>query len=428
MSKYFHKEEVLPKNELEKLQLKRLKNILTYAYENIPFYHKKFHSSGIFPADISKLEDIKKLPFTTKEEIQNLPIKEIVSKNYFEEKRIIRVHATSGTTGKPLLHLYSFEDLGTWTERMARCAYAAGLRPKHIVQYTLPFGLFTGGHGVQQGLERIGCTVIPVGPGRTKEVQIPWLKGDAGIKPNALVSLPSYALRIAEVSKNMGIDPKTFELELIFYGAELNTSEMRKRIEDEFDTKAYDCYGLTELQGPGVACECEEQDGLHIWEDHFIPEMIDPDTLENLNYGEKGELVLTSLTDKTMPLIRYRTKDITFLYEPKKCGCGRTHIRMGKITGRIDDAIRIKGVNVYPAQIESIVLNEPEIIDYQIFIKKGVIDSLQLNLQVKIPLGNKKEELEKKLRNLLGVRVILEESLYTISDEFKKTRRVVTLT
>ncbi len=367
--------ETLPLPELQKLQLRRLKETVEWVYERVPFYRRKFDEAGVNPKAIKSLEDIARLPFTVKNDLRDnypfglcaVPLKEVV-----------RVHASSGTTGKPITGPYTAEDLDQWTELMARNLWAAGVRPDDIAQNAYGHGLFTGGLGFHQGLTRLGCTVVPTSSGLT-ERQITIMK-DFGV--TALFCTPSYALTIAERAVEMKVDIRALPLRVGVFGAEPWSTAMRQEIEERMGITAQEAYGLPELCGPGVGFDCEVQDGIHINEDHFIAEIVDPQTLEPLPLGEKGELVFTSLQRRAMPMIRYRTKDITRLRR-EPCACGRTFVKMDKIYGRSDDMLIISGVNVFPSQIESLLLEIPEVEpQYRLVVrKKGYLDQLIVQVE-----------------------------------------------
>jgi phenylacetate-CoA ligase len=369
--------ETMPTAELEKFQLRKLKETVAWVYERVPFYRRKLDEAGMKPGDIKSLDDLAKLPFTVKNDLRDnypfglcaVPLQEVV-----------RVHASSGTTGKPITGPYTAEDLDQWTECMARNLWAAGVRPDDIAQNAYGHGLFTGGLGFHQGLSRIGCAVVPTSSGLT-ERQITLMK-DFGA--TGLFSTPSYALTIAERAAEMKVDIRALPLRVGVFGAEPWSTAMRQEIEERMGIKAHEAYGLTEQGGPGVGYDCVAQDGIHLNEDHFPAEIVDPATLEPVPLGEKGELVFTSLQRRAMPLLRYRTKDITRLRR-EKCRCGRTFIKMDKIFGRSDDMLIISGVNVFPSQIESLLLEIPEVEpQYRLVVrKKGYLDQLIVQVEGK---------------------------------------------
>jgi len=370
--------ETLPREALEALQLKRLQATVQRVYATVPFYKEKFDEKGVKPSDVKSLKDLQLLPFTVKNDLRdNYPF------GLFSVpmEQVVRVHASSGTTGKPIVVGYTKRDIGTWSELMARTLSCAGIHKGDVVHNAYGYGLFTGGLGVHYGAEKIGASVIPISGGNTKR-QITIMK-DFG--PTAMTCTPSYSLFLAEVARDMGIDPvNDFKIRVGCFGAEPWSAEMRDQIEKNFGVDAIDIYGLTEVIGPGVSSAClEAKQGLHIFEDHFIPEIIDPETGEALPYGEKGELVFTTITKEAFPVVRYRTRDITCL-NPEPCVCGRTSVRMERITGRSDDMLIIRGVNVFPSQIESVLMGiegiEPH---YQLLVdRQGTLDTLEVQVEV----------------------------------------------
>jgi len=370
--------ETLPREALESLQLKRLKATVDRVYATVPFYKKKFDEMGLKPSHIKTLKDLKLLPFTVKNDLRdNYPF------GLFSVpmESVVRVHASSGTTGKPIVVGYTKRDIDTWAELMARTLTAAGIHKGDIVHNSYGYGLFTGGLGAHYGAERIGASVIPISGGNTKR-QIMIMK-DFG--PTAITCTPSYALHLADVARDMGIDPAhDFKLRVGCFGAEPWSEKMREQIEKIYNIDAIDIFGLTEVIGPGVSSECiEAKRGLHVFEDHFIPEIIDPNTGEPLPYGEKGELVFTSITKEAFPVIRYRTRDISCL-NPELCVCGRTFVRMERITGRTDDMLIIRGVNVFPSQIESALMQIEGLEPHYVLIvdRKNNLDTLEVQVEV----------------------------------------------
>lgn len=339
--------ETVPRDELRKIQLARLKKCVERA-SNIAFYKNEFKKNGITPDSIKSIDDIKRLPFTTKSDLRdNYPFGFMA----VEKSELARIHASSGTTGKPTFALYTRNDLNLWAELCARFLTAGGLKPEHVVQIAFGYGLFTGGFGLHYGVEKVGASVIPASAGNTPR-QIMLLQ-DAGV--DALVCTPSYALNIAEVLKSMDIAPEDMALKYAHFGGEQWTEDMRLTIEDQLKIRAFNNYGLSEVMGPGISGECAARDGMHVQEDHFIIECINPETLEPVSEGERGELVITSLSREAMPVIRYRTRDLASLnYAP--CPCGRTSVKMSRIFGRTDDMMIIRGVNVFPSQIEEALL------------------------------------------------------------------------
>lgn len=370
------KYECMSRKDLEELQLTRLRAVVGIVYEKIPFYKSSFDKAGVKPNDIKSLSDLAKLPFITKNDLrEGYPFKMFAT----PMQDVIRIHSSSGTTGKPVVASYTRKDIDTWAEVMARTMVCAGATGNDIIQNAYGYGLFTGGLGIHYGGERIGATVIPASGGNTKR-QVMMMQ-DFG--STVLTATPSYTLYIAEVAAEMGIDIRELPLRIGVLGAEPWSDSMRKEIESKLNIDALDIYGLTEIIGPGVSIECEEKDGLHIFEDHFIPEIIDPDTGESLPYGETGELVFTTLTKEAFPVIRFRTKDITSL-NPEPCKCGRALVRMARVSGRTDDMLIIRGVNVFPSQIESVLMEmeeaEPH---YELIIdKRGSLDELELRVEV----------------------------------------------
>jgi phenylacetate-CoA ligase len=369
--------ETMPREALESIQLKRLQQVVARVYQTVEPYRKKMDEAGVKPDDIRELKDIGRLPFTTKDDLRdNYPFGMFA----VGLERVVRVHASSGTTGKPTVVGYTKRDIETWAELMARTLAAAGVHSGDVVHNAYGYGLFTGGLGFHYGAERLGATVIPISGGNTKR-QIMIMR-DFG--STVLTCTPSYALNIAEVLYDSGIDPKDLNLKVGIFGAEPWSGKMREEIEKKLGIDAIDIYGLSEIIGPGVSVECvEKKEGLHIFEDHFIPEIIDPETGEVLPYGEKGELVFTTLTKEAFPVIRYRTRDITRLIaEP--CICGRTFYRMEKVSGRSDDMLIIRGVNVFPSQIEHVLMSvegvEPH---YQIIVdREGALDMMEVQVEV----------------------------------------------
>ena len=369
--------ECMPVEELQKFQLEKLKETVNWVSEKVPFYQNKLKEMGISADDLSNIEDSAKLPFTVKNDLRdNYPFDLCA----VPMEEIVRVHASSGTTGKPITGPYTHDDLEQWIECMCRNLYSAGVRKEDIVQNAYGYGLFTGGLGFHQPATRMGCAVVPTSSGLT-ERQITLLQ-DFGV--NVLLATPSYALTIAERAEEMKVDIKSLPLRVGVFGAEPWTAGMRHEIEERMGIKAMEAYGLTELGGPGVGYDCEAQDGIHINEDHFLAEIVDPNTLEPVPLGEQGELIFTSLQRRAMPMIRYRTKDITRLRR-EECSCGRTFVKMDKIYGRSDDMLIISGVNVFPSQIESLLLDIDEVEpQYRIIVrKKGYLDQLSVQVEGK---------------------------------------------
>lgn len=351
---YLHPElETLSRAEIEALQLERLKKTVAQCM-NSPFYRKRFADHHITPADIRSLDDLQKIPFTTKQDLRdNYPF----GLAAVPMEQVVRLHSSSGTTGTPTVILHTQKDLDEWANAVARCLYMVGLRPGDIFQNSSGYGMFTGGLGFQYGAERLGMLTVPAAAGNTKR-QIRFIT-DFGT--TALHAIPSYAGRLYEVMEEMGIDPKRdTKLHTLIIGAEPHSEEQRRRIEDMLGVKAYNSFGMSEMCGPGVAFECKEQNGLHIWEDYYIVEIVDPQTLEPVPQGEVGELVLTTINREAMPLLRYRTRDLTRIL-PGECPCGRHHIRLDRMKGRSDDMMILKGVNIFPIQIETILMQFAEL-------------------------------------------------------------------
>lgn len=369
--------ETLPREALEAVQLKRLQNIAERVYATVPFYQRKFDEAGIKPSHIKSLADLKYLPFTTKADLRdNYPFGLFA----VPMEQVVRIHASSGTTGKQTVVGYTRRDINTWAELMARSLAAAGTQKNDIIHNAYGYGLFTGGLGVHYGAEKLGASVIPISGGNSKRQII--IMQDFG--STVLTCTPSYALFLAETAAEMGIDIKTLKLRIGIFGAEPWSEKMRWEIEKKLGLQAIDIYGLSEVMGPGVSIECiEAKRGLHIFEDHFLPEIIDPSTGEVLPYGERGELIFTTLTKEAFPLIRYRTRDISVLY-PEPCKCGRTHVRMERVSGRSDDMLIIRGVNVFPSQIESVLMNIEGVEPHYLIIvdRQGPLDTLEVQVEV----------------------------------------------
>ncbi|MFO7605744.1 MAG: phenylacetate--CoA ligase [Desulfurivibrionaceae bacterium] len=371
------KNETMPREELEVVQLGRLQAQVERVYATVPYYRQKMDAAGVAPGDIKTLQDIKHLPFTTKEDLRrNYPFGLFT----VPLDRVVRIHASSGTTGQPTVVGYTKRDIKMWAEMMARSLAAAGVTRKDVVHNAYGYGLFTGGLGAHYGAEEMGCAVIPISGGNSKR-QITLMR-DFG--STVLLATPSYTLNLADTMAEMGIDPGELKLRVGIFGAEPWSEQMRAELENRLKIKAIDIYGLSEVLGPGVAVECiEEQRGLHIMEDHFLPEIVDRDTFEPLAPGEKGELVFTTLTKEAFPVIRYRTKDVCQLIT-KVCTCGRTFHRMPKVTGRTDDMLIIRGVNVFPSQIEEVLVGtegvEPH---YQLVVEReGSLDTIEAQVEV----------------------------------------------
>lgn len=430
MNYFNEKMERINREDLKKIQLERLKKTVERCYYNVPFYRERLDSVGMTPEKFTSLDDLKEIPFTTKADIRDhypyglfaAPMKEIV-----------RLHASSGTTGKPTVVGYTRNDLSMWSEAMARLLVAAGLTDEDIVQVSFGYGLFTGAFGLHYGIENVGATVVPTSSGNT-EKQIMLMK-DFGT--TALVGTPSYAIHMAEVAEQMGVKKEDLKLKLGFFGAEASTEEMRAELEKRWGILATENYGMSELVGPGVAGECVCKKGMHINEDFFIPEIIDPDTGEVLPYGEKGEVVVTTICKEGIPLLRYRTKDITYIID-EPCECGRTTLRFHKMQGRSDDMLIIKGVNVFPSQIESAITGTSGISPhYQLIVtKEGYFDALEVVLELVDGslLNNYKElvalerSIKHKIRTVVGIDVKIKlVNPNTIERSQGKAKRVIDL-
>ncbi len=407
MAVYFNEEfETLPRAALEALQLKRLQAAVARVYQQVPLYRAAFDRAGVTPDQITSLDDLRRLPFTTKQDMRDsypyglfaVPLEEIV-----------RIHASSGTTGKPTVVGYTQKDIDTWSELMARSFVAAGAHKGDIVHNAYGYGLFTGGLGAHYGAERLGASVIPISGGNTKRQVM--IMQDFG--STVLTCTPSYALYLAEEAQAEGIDIVSSGLRVGIFGAEPWSESMRKEIESKLGLDAIDIYGLSEIMGPGVAIECiEEKSGLHIWEDHFIPEIINPETGEPVADGERGELVITTITKQGIPLIRYRTRDITSITR-EPCRCGRTHARIARMSGRSDDMLIIRGVNVFPSQIESILVRVEGVEPHYLLIvdRKDNLDTLVVQVEVNEGIFSDEikvlqvlsRKIEKEIKDMLGV-------------------------
>ncbi len=420
--------ECMGKEELEQLQFERLQSTLNRIYSHVPAYRKKFDALGILPEDIGSLADFSRLPFTTKEDLREnypyglfaVPLREVV-----------RIHASSGTTGESTVVGYTRNDVRIWSNLTARVLTMGGVTKDDVVQIAFGYGLFTGGFGLHYGAERIGASVIPASSGNTHRQ----IKIMMDFKTTALVSTPSYALLVAETIREQGIPPAALSLKYGLFGAEPWSERMRREIEEKLGIVATDNYGLSEIIGPGVSGECREQNGLHINEDHFLVEVVDPETLQPMPGGETGELVITSLTKEAFPMIRYRTRDLTSIL-PGDCPCGRTLRRMARVRGRTDDMLIIKGVNVFPSQIESVLFEfegtEPH---YQIVLdRKGGLDEVTVLVEVGESIffdqmrqqRGMMERIRKRLAQELGITVevrLVEKK--TIARSEGKTRRVI---
>jgi phenylacetate-CoA ligase len=410
--KYWNKKiETATRDEIRKQQLQLLKERVKFCYENTAFYRNRFKSAGISPSDIKTLEDAQKIPFTVKDDLRDTYPFGMVAVNL---DNIVEIHASSGTTGNPIVGAYTPNDMDVWAELMARSLYATGVRKQDVIHNAYGYGLFTGGLGFHYGAQKIGSTIIPVSGGMTQR-QIKLMK-DLG--STVLCCTPSYAIYLAEAMNKEGVDPrKDLKIKIGNFGAEPWSERIRERIEKDLGIEAFDIYGLTELCGPGVSVECPEHNGLHIWEDHFLVETIDPKTGDVLPAGEQGELVFTTLTKTGLPLLRFRTRDISVI-ETEKCDCGRTHSRMMRVRGRSDDMLIIRGVNVFPSQIEYVVMGFPELAaQYQIVLDRpGALDVFTIKAELAEQTSKSTPEelnalklrIRQKVSNVTGISPIVE--------------------
>ncbi len=396
-SYYDPEHETMSRERLAHLQLQRLQTTVKRVYKSVPFYRDAFKSRGLEPGDIKTLDDIKKLPFTYKQDLRdNYPYGLFA----VPLEKIVRLHASSGTTGKPSVVGYTKNDIANWADLVARCLAMAGGSKEDVIQIAYGYGLFTGGLGLHYGVERLGASVVPASGGNTDRQLM--LMQDFGT--SILACTPSYALFLAEEGIAAGIDFKKLPIRAGIFGAEPWTDNMKKQIESKMDITALDIYGLSEVMGPGVAMECMEKEGSHIAEDHFIAEVINPDTGDVLPYGEQGELVLTTITKEGIPLLRYRTRDISTLH-PEICACGRTHMRMKRVAGRTDDMLIIRGVNVFPSQVESVLLEFGETEPHYLLVvdRKGDLDALEIWVELSEKMFSDKvkhlETLEGRIRH-----------------------------
>ena len=410
--RYWNEEiETMPRRKLEEHQFKLFREHIKFCYNSSTFYRHKLKNAHVSPEDIKSLEDIQRIPFTTKDDLRdNYPLGMLA----VGSDEIVEVHASSGTTGNPVVGAYTKRDMDIWGELMARCLYTAGVRRQDVVHIAYGYGLFTGGLGFHYGAQNLGATIIPVGGGMTQR-QVKLMK-DLGA--TVLCCTPSFALYLAETMAKEGIDPIIdLELRTGLFGAEPWSEKIRERIEQQLGVKAYDIYGLTELCGPGVSVECSQKNGLHIWEDHFLIETIEPKTGEVLSNGESGEMVFTPLTKAGLPLLRYRTRDISIINK-ESCSCGRTHARMMRVSGRSDDMLKIKGVNVFPSQIEYAIMGFPEVApQYQIVLDRpGALDTFSIKIELtketseskQADLGSLKTRILERIHNITGLSPELE--------------------
>ncbi len=422
--------ECMARSQMRTLQLERLKSIVQYAYDKVPMYKQKFDQIGLKPRHIESLKDIEKIPFTTKDDLRdNYPFGLLA----VSLKDIVEIHASSGTTGKPVVVGYTRKDMDVWTDCVARIITMAGVTEDDVAQVAFGYGLFTGGFGLHYGLQRVGATVVPMSSGNSERQLM--LMQDFGA--TALIATPSYALRLTEVMEEMGMTKNDFKLKVGLFGGEGHSNELAEEIVKRWGIIDTENYGMTEITGPGVSGECLWKTGMHVNEDVFYPEIIDPATQQSLDIGEKGEMVLTTLLKEGIPMLRFRTKDITFL-DDKPCECGRTLVRMGKVQGRTDDMMIIRGVNVFPSQIESVILKIPEVgPHYQILLRKrGFLDEIEVLVELVdasvLESYKKLESIEKHIKaNIKSVlqidaKVRLVEP-FTIERTTGKAKRVVDL-
>lgn len=404
MNYYQEQIETMPLEQLKALQSEKIRKQIKHVYENVPYYRNLMDEKGVKPEDINGIEDIHKLPFTTKSDLRETYPYGMLAKPLSE---CVRIQSTSGTTGKRVIAYYTQNDIELWEECCARAIVAAGGTKEDVCHVSYGYGLFTGGPGLNGGSHKVGCLTLPMSSGNTDR-QIQFM---LDMKSTILCCTPSYAAYLAEALKEAGYKPEDNHLKAGIFGAEPWTEEMRRDIEKNLGIKAYDIYGLTEISGPGVSFECSEQTGLHINEDHFYAEIIDPDTGEVLPEGESGELVFTCLDKEAFPVMRYRTRDICVLSR-KKCSCGRTHIKMLKPSGRSDDMLIIRGVNVFPSQIETVLIKEGYSPNYQIIVDRvNNTDTIDVNVEISSEkfddtvkaLTQMEKKLESALRDMLGI-------------------------
>ncbi len=402
--------ECMSRDQMRELQSKRLHKLVDYVYHHTPFYREKMQQIGITPNDIQTIDDIVKLPFTTKQDLRdNYP----TGLQAAAQQEIVRIHASSGTTGNPTIVGYTRRDLEVWSEVVARALKAFGITRNDIFSVGYGYGLFTGGLGLHNGVEYVGATVVPTSTGNTEK----HLRLLRDMKVSGIACTPSYALYLAEAMEKCGMTKADINLKVGAFGAEPWTENMRQEIESRLGLQGYNIYGLSEIMGPGVSYECQFKHGSHIAEDHFFPEIIDPETCEVLSNGEVGELVFTTLTKEGMPLLRYRTKDLCTL-DSTPCECGRTNVRMGRILGRSDDMLIIRGINVFPSQIESVVLDMPEFEPQYMLVvnRKGNLDTLQVQVELRKEFFSDEMSVMLKLQKKLADRL---KSVLSISAEVK---------
>jgi phenylacetate-CoA ligase len=419
--------ETTPRDRLMALQLQRLRRTVARVAE-VPYYKEAFARSGITPRKIKSLDDLRRLPFTTKDDLRRYyPLGFLA----VPTEKIVRIHGSSGTTGRPTFVAYTARDRDTWANLCARFLVAGGLRPEHLVQITFGYGLFTGGFGLHYGIEKVGAAIIPAAAGNTPR----HLMLIQDLKPQVLVGTPSYSLQIAEVARAQGIDPRSLGLKFAHFGGEPWTEDMRVEIEREFGLLAFNNYGLSEVIGPGVSGECVARRGMHIQEDHFLVECVNPDTLEPVPEGENGELVFTSLTKEAFPIIRYRTRDIASL-DSSPCPCRRTTVRMSRVVGRTDDMLIVRGVNVFPSQIEEALLRvEGTAPHYLIEVDRpGAMDMITVKVEMRAQdfsdemrvMEALRERIDREIQSITGIRVNVELIMpQTLKRSIGKANRVI---
>jgi phenylacetate-CoA ligase len=420
------KMETMSRKKLLQLQLERLQKTVHLVYETVPYYKKKFKELQVKPEDIKTLDDIRKLPFTTKDDLRkNAPFGMMTT----SLDNCVELHASSGTTGVPVTACYTRGDLDVWSEVMARCLSMSGLTKKDIFQNPIPYGTFTGAFGFHYGAQKIGALVIPSGKGQSeRQIKLMEYYGTT-----FLSGVASYAMRLSQVALEMGVDPKRLKVRNGLFGAEMFTPGLKKRIMETWDMDVHDIYGLTEMCGPGVSTDCDQHDGLHLWEDHFLVECVDPITLEPVGVEEEGEIVLTTITKEGMPLLRYRTRDIAKLYDQEVCTCGRTHVRHSMIKGRSDDMVIIRGTNIYPGQIESVLMNNPLVGGNwrMVLTTENNIDMLTVEVETKQRLSQvDMEQLGQKLKGDIQTVIVFTPRVdvlppYTILETGLKAKRVI---
>jgi len=384
----------MPKKQLREVQLKRLKETVKRVYDSVPFYQKKLKALDVTPDDIKTLDDVQKLPLTTKDDLrENMPFG-LLSTSL---DNCIELHASSGTTGIPITACYTREDIDVWSEVMARCLSMSGLTNKDVFQNPIPYGTFTGAFGFHYGAQKVGALVIPSGKGQSERQ----LKLMDYYNTTFISGVASYVVRLGQVAKEIGMDPAKLKVKNGLFGAEMFSPGLKKRIMDTWEMDVHDIYGLTEMCGPGVSTDCDQHDGLHLWEDHFLVEIIDPITLEPVEIEEEGEMVITTLSKTGMPILRYRTRDITKLYDQETCECGRTHVKHSTIKGRSDDMIIVRGTNMYPGQIESALMKNPSVGgNWQMKLyTENDIDHVKVEVESKQQLSQiETDELERSLQ------------------------------